>query len=140
MRLETDLFRLPPQQWIMKQVVVFDWQDGPREGICLLEEPHACFYYKVFATRELEDDLNDCLFRVSEIQPVLFPKIIETLSDLGAPNNRVWAPIWRFSSDQRRKDCENRLEQLLSGQKPSRLIVQSRSMTEILECWAIIAE
>ena len=45
MDLEQLLTAVPVSGWRTRQAVVFDWYDGPREGVCALAEPACEFYF-----------------------------------------------------------------------------------------------
>ena len=57
MTLESQLVSIPPEQWKTRQAVIFDWYDGPREGICALEHPCLEFSFKLLAERPTEKQL-----------------------------------------------------------------------------------
>ena len=59
---------LGPDDWKIDQAIVFDWLDGPIEGVCELESPRVCFFFKLLAERRRVDDLDDRLFSVGLIE------------------------------------------------------------------------
>lgn len=135
MEKEADFLNTSINKWKVLQVIVFDWQDGPREGICLLEEPRGCFFFEVIATSDSLDDLDDCLFSISEINSDYFLDILKVLSNLGKPVGLVWIPKWRFSNNQMKKSIEEQLEKILSYRQKTTLIIQTKDMINFLHSW-----
>ena len=62
--LEKALLSVPTKDWQVGQIIVFDWYDGPREGICKMARPLCCFYFEVIEEEATEDDLDDRYFRL----------------------------------------------------------------------------
>ncbi|MFI6649772.1 hypothetical protein ACIBI8_19415 [Streptomyces sp. NPDC050529] len=49
-------------------LVIFDWRDGPIEGIVRREDGDGCRYFKLFAERLESETLDDRLFALWVIQ------------------------------------------------------------------------
>lgn len=131
------LLALPAKEWRVQQIVAFDWQDGPRDGICALAKPKCSFYFSVLNIRMIPDDLDDCLFRVSTIAPNAVDHTISVLSDLGSPTSPVWVPRWNFSTDKSGSVVEGYLDDLLANRKETDLIIRSSDMVHFLGCWEV---
>src|SRR5438876_4645618 len=99
MKLETLLGSLPVDQWVTKQAVVFDWFDGPREGVCSLARPGGEFYFELLDERPNAEDLDDRLFRLSELAPGSVTEVLTATRELGQPTGPVWVPMWRFPNE-----------------------------------------
>src|SRR5437879_3358198 len=67
MTLESTLMSVPVENWRSAKVMVFDYHDGPRAGVCILAEPQCDFYFELLDERRVEDDLDDRLFRLSTL-------------------------------------------------------------------------
>src|SRR5436309_2873396 len=100
MNLETLLTSVPPDQWKTRQAVVFDWYDGPREGIVALDNPGYEFAFKLLAERPTEDGLDERLFSLASLPPGYVAAIVDRLHALGTPKGPVWVPVWRFPSTE----------------------------------------
>src|SRR5436309_2373273 len=98
MDLEQLLTAVPVSGWRTRQAVVFDWYDGPREGVCALAEPACEFYFELLAEHPTPDDLDDRLFRISELPSGSVDELLAALGDLGPPAPQLWSPVWRFSA------------------------------------------
>jgi hypothetical protein len=55
MSLEHKLLSTPVDQWTVRQVVVLDWYDGPREGVCSLASPGGEFFFELLAERPSDE-------------------------------------------------------------------------------------
>lgn len=128
------LLQVPPPHWQVEQVIVFDWQDGPRDGLCLLREPPACLAFTAIAERPADDDLGDCLYRATLRPAATFAEVLTALADLGTPTGAVWTPVWRFPTAAQQRACEARLAELLPA-APADLVLRSRDMLVIQDAW-----
>jgi len=135
--VESSLLALPAKNWKAKQVVVFDWYDGPREGICELEVPKVCFSFELLAERTTKDDLDDRIFRLSILPSDAVQRAIGVLNVIGEPANSVWVPLWKFPSEASRVRVEDEINRILDAKKRTDVIVWSRNMLEFLGCWKI---
>lgn len=66
-RLATTLATIPIVEWHVDNVIIFDWYDGPLEGICILDQPDCLFYFRCVGERSCSDRPNDRLFEIREI-------------------------------------------------------------------------
>jgi hypothetical protein len=133
--LEEILKGVPPPEWATEQAIIFDWYDGPREGICALSNPKACFAFRLLAERPTEDDLDDRLFSLSSIPDATVAEVINLLSPLGEPTKPVWVPMWKFPNQSTQDAVEDKLDALLAAQRLTKLIVYTRDMKNFLGCW-----
>ena len=96
--LETSLSSLPPEQWQVSQVIVLDWSDGPRRGLCALAQPQCCFTFEVLAEHTSDDEADDRLFCLKEAPLDTVDQALSILGVLSQPTNPVWVPIWVFGT------------------------------------------
>ena len=132
-----ELLLVSPSEWKTSQVIVFDWHDGPREGICELANPKASFFFELLAERPTEDDLDDRLFALSVIPFGATKKILALLRVLGTPTNTVWVPMWKFSSIEVQLEVEREIDNLLATKEATDVVVYTRNMIEFLGRWTI---
>lgn len=131
---EKRLLSVPIADWQVGQIVVFDWYDGPREGICKLVHPQCCFYFASLEEQTAEDDLEDCSFRLNEVPADAVEQAVTILEELGPPTKPTWVPIWKFPSEDARLNAEHKLDVLLAHQQKTSLIVQTPDMIHFLRC------
>jgi hypothetical protein len=82
-RLEGALSSLPPKHWQVAQVVILDWYDGPRTGLCKMAKPQCTFHFALLDERLLPDDLDDRVFRLSEASEDTMEQVLFILGALG---------------------------------------------------------
>ncbi len=126
------LLSVPIEDWQVRQVVVFDWYDGPREGLCELEWPKCCVYFAVMEERPTEDDLDNRFFRLSEAPADAVEQVVAILNELGPLRRPTWIPIWKFQTEHARLVAERKLDNLLAHLKRTNLIVQTPDMIHFL--------
>lgn len=135
MELKNKLTSRAPDDWVVDQVIVFDWYDGPRQGVACLTQPPCEFYFELLAERYNPNGLDDRLFRVSELPPGSVAKVLEATQALGSPTNAVWVPTWKFSSEGERRQADQAINQILSARKDTGIVIASPDMATFLGCW-----
>jgi hypothetical protein len=137
MELEAALRSVPVEEWVTRQAIVFDWFDGPREGVCALARPACEFAFDLLGERASVDALDDRLFRVDALATGSIELILALLANLGQPTNPVWVPIWRFSDDTERQRVDIRLDEVLAARRRTDLVIHTRDMIRFLGCWSV---
>jgi hypothetical protein len=141
---EVDQFRTfltstTPEDWIVRQVIAFDWYDGPTAGVCELANPSCCFSFQVIGQR-YHSASDDRLFHVSYLPPDTVERACAVLSVLGRPTTPVWAPIWSFTDPAERQRIEDEIDALLAQGEPARLIIRASDMTRFVGCWVDVSD
>jgi hypothetical protein len=96
------------------------------------------FVFERLAERANAEDLDDHLFRLSELPSGSVAQILETIRGLGHPTSIVWVPVWLFGSDDERRRAEQTVDQILSQRRNMGVVVYSpQDMVAILGCWEI---
>jgi hypothetical protein len=137
MDMQRLLKSLSPTNWTVGQVIVFDWFNGPRQGVARMENPECEFAFELLAERYNPDGLDDRLFRISELPRGSVTKILDTLQSSGRPAHVVWVPVWKFGSEEERLRADQEIERILSQQKGTDLAIHSRDMVTFLGCWQV---
>jgi hypothetical protein len=137
MALEKELQSLPPAQWLTRKTIVFDWYDGPREGICALARPSVEFSFELLDERSNPGDLDDRLFRLQELPVGSVDRILTSLAELGPPDQAVWVPVWRFRSEVQQQEADQTIRDILSGAQATSVVIATRDMEHFLGCWPI---
>jgi hypothetical protein len=135
MILESALFTKPTREWKTRQAVIFDWYDGPRTGVASLEAPAYEFHFHLLSEKATDDDLDDRLFRVSELPVGSVSQILKAVQGLGEPATTTWAPVWRFPSEKERIAAELEIERLLAKKRETDIVIWTRDMREFLGAW-----
>jgi hypothetical protein len=134
MSLETALASLPPDQWAARQVIVFDWFDGPREGVAWLAKPDCEFSFELLDEQSTPDDLDERSFRLRELPKGTGAGILAALRGLGEPANTLWVPVWRFGNETERAKVEQEIDRLLAGRRRTGIVVRTRDMMDFAGC------
>ncbi len=134
MSLETVLASLPPDRWLARQVIAFDWSDGPREGVCWMARPDCEFFFELLAEQLGLDNLDDRLFRLSELPKGSVSGILTALRGLGGPTGPLWVPVWQFGNETERARADQEIDRLLSRRRRTNIVVQTRDMTDFVGC------
>jgi hypothetical protein len=135
MPFETALASLPPGEWVARQVVVFDWFDGPREGVAWMAKPDCEFFFELLAEQRTPDDLDDRLFRLSELPKGSVAGILAAIRVLGEPTNTLWVPVWQFGNEAERARADQEIDRLLGRRRRTSIVVRTRDMTDFAGCW-----
>lgn len=135
MKLEKSLASVPPAEWVANQVIVFDWYDGPRQGVACLGRPMCEFAFTLLAERPCPDGLDDRLFRVSELPANSVARILGLLRPQGSPSHKVWVPVWQPGRAEERSQVDQEIDSILSQQRDTGLVIATRDMETFLGCW-----
>jgi hypothetical protein len=135
MKLEETLAETPPSRWTARRVIVLDWYDGPRAGVCALAHPQCELVFHAFAEPPRSDVLAVLLFAVSELPSGSVAQVESLLTELGRPSGPLWVPVWNFRDDATRHEVEGRLDALLVAARPTSLLVASADGLHFEGCW-----
>jgi hypothetical protein len=137
MGLTQCLQSLPPKQWLTHKAIILDWFDGPRAGVCALARPGIEFSFELLDERSNADDLDDRLFRATELPGGSVDAIWNSLAELGPPDHGIWVPVWKFTSELQKLEAERRVQEVLGRTSDAQVIVATRDMEHFLGCWPI---
>ncbi len=135
MNMQDTLATLPPKEWVVDQVVVFDWYDGPRHGVARLAKPECEFAFDMLEERHNPDGLDLRLFRVNELPTGSVGLVLNAIRCLGAPANKVWVPTRKFESPEDQIQADQEIDRILSQQAPTAIAFCSSDMITFAECW-----
>ena len=133
--LERALLSVAPVDWKVQQIIVFEWLDGPREGICEMEHPPCSFYFEILAEQRIAGAFVDRLFTVSEIRAGVVSEVIDVFRSAGPPKSPVWAPHDAYASDEEQQQVEDAVERLTSPRAATRVLIRTRDMVKFTEVW-----
>jgi hypothetical protein len=137
MAIEELLLSSPAELWKTAQAVVFDWYDGPREGVAALAFPECEFAFELVEERHNPDGLDDRLFRLRELPVGSVQTVLRALSRLGEPSKPAWAPVWSFATETERREADRTIDMILAGARETGLAVLSRDMERFEGVWVI---
>lgn len=137
MNTESILTAAKSNACVVKQVIVFDWNDGPVSGICSLETPKCEFEFELIAERYNANDVDERIFKLSALPLGSVDKVIDLLSLLGGPLSRVWIPVWSFPSPEEQEIADNNVDAVLSLSTEMNLVLWTRNMEEFLGIWNV---
>jgi hypothetical protein len=130
------ILSIPPSNWILSQVIVLDWYDGPKSGFYNVENSDILFFFELFASYR-SHDTDDFLFRLYILPYTSMAKVIHIISPLGLPNRKIWVPIWKFKSSDEQRDIEKQLDTLILNKQPTSLIIRTLDFKKILGVWEL---
>lgn len=136
-KLEDVLSATPVKEWKTRQAIVFDWFDGPREGVCSFSKPQGSFYFELLDERTSSEDADARLFILSQIPDDAVERIVAALKVLGTPTTPVWVPIWTFPDQVTEEIAENAVAQIIGDKIETDLVVYTRDMVDFFGCWRI---
>jgi hypothetical protein len=139
MSIETLLLSVAVKNWRTQHAVVFDWHDGPKQGVCSLATPECEFVFDLVAERFNPDGLDDKLFRLREVPKGTIAKILSLVSSLGPQAIPVWAPVWSFANASERTSADNAIDEILNSSRHTSILIRTQDMVTFLGCWKVDA-
>jgi hypothetical protein len=115
-------------------MLIFDWRDGPCEGVLRERADAGCWYFKLLAERPSSSDLDDRLFGLWSIQNPDSKMLVDEFGD-ASPGTHVWPTVGGLGS----QDARGIIESLLSAERnmPDR-IIRTSDFVGLLEAWTVL--
>jgi hypothetical protein len=136
--LEALLGSVPPENWTVQEGIILDWHDGPVEGFCRLSNPPCVFRFELFAERFQSEDVDDRVFRLSQVQDDAIHQLLEALSEGEVPQRPMWVPRIGPDELERRRSLEKKLDELARSTKPSPIIVRTKDFHRFENYWLLV--
>jgi hypothetical protein len=124
----------PPERWLVDQVIVFDWYDGPRSGLCRLSLPNVEFRFDLVDEQLTADDLDDRVFSIGVLPVGSVGDALTALSLLGGPAKPVWAPVWKHEDLQSLMRAEQQVDEVCSRAVETGLVVRTKDFKAFAAC------
>lgn len=120
----------------LQVLVIFDWRDGPIEGVVRRAGGDACWYFKLFAERLEMETLDDRLFAFWTI-PDSDSSILREEFGEDDQGGHVWPVSGGLGSAKARSI----VEELLSARTGSpNLIIRTPDLVEIFGVWNVVPD
>lgn len=118
---------------LFRTILIFDWYDGPVEGVLAAASRGSAWYFKVFAERSESSIPNDRLFGLWAIQEPDATVLTEEFGSSGQEN--VWPVEGGLGSVAARRIVDGLL---LSREGRPDLIVRSQDFGETAAVWNVL--
>ncbi len=115
------LREIGPECWEVEQLIVLDWYDGPRSGVCRMRSPRVDLLFEVADERATPDDLDDRLFRLALLPRTAFDNLRDATATAAVDREPEQAVIERAKQEA----------------VPTTLIVYTRDFKTLLGCWDV---
>ena len=125
---------------MVHQVVVFDWRDGPRQGIAALWFPNCEVAFDLLAKHVNPDGLDDRLFGLRELATGSCQSILGIISKLGSRDSPVWVPCWEFADRVERQRTDPAINAGFAGARKTPIVVLTPGMIHFAGCWSVHGE
>jgi hypothetical protein len=127
---------LPPaSEWEAEQVIVLDWYDGPRSGVCRLEHPAIQVSFDLLDERPTDDDLDDRLYYLRSLPGRSVEQLAAALTACcGAVQIPIWVPQWPTKPSDR-ASLDQLVDDLLSRGQDMDVVVLSRDFQTFQGIW-----
>ncbi|MFJ3639722.1 hypothetical protein ACIPRD_08215 [Streptomyces sp. NPDC090108] len=117
----------------LQVLVIFDWRDGPIEGIVRRESGDACWYFKLFAERLETETLDDRLFALWAIPGSNSSILCEEFG-----GNGQGGYVWPVSGGLGSARARSIVDELLSARSGSpNLIMRTPDFVAIFGVWNV---
>jgi hypothetical protein len=128
------MLSVPPREWRTKQVISFDWHDGPRSGLGHFLVPDFVCYFETLAEQWSDGSFGDRIYRLRRISDTAMSDVLTLYGLTEVPRSPLWAPHGPLSEAQE-EELERTLDRLLENSTPLSLLVRSRDLLVITELW-----
>lgn len=111
----TELFEGVDDQSPVSRIIALGWYDGPTEGILQIGATGANYRFQM-----IDEDgrgaagLDPRVFRLYALPPDAFDSIIAAIDSPQEPRWPVWAPIWKFPTEEVRIAAERKIDEIMA--------------------------
>jgi hypothetical protein len=135
--LERELLSTPVYQWVVDQVIVFDYYDGPRGGVCALVKPAVEFVFECQDEQHHPDGLDMRIMRVRALPPKSVARLASGLNALGAGSvhRPIWCPVWTFPSAELRGRADELVKDVEAAATVTDVLIATTDMVSFSACW-----
>jgi len=126
---------VPVSEWIVGQLIVLDWYDGPTGGLCALLQPRCTVYFEMVAQNWVDGTFRDRLFRLTVTRDDALPRYLKAHGLDVAPSHPSWAPAAEYHNESHRRAVEEAVDAILHGTTPGTVFVRSSDMLTMSELW-----
>jgi hypothetical protein len=137
MAIEELLLSCPVGRWRTEQAIVFDWNDGPRQGIATLAFPECEFVFELIEERFNPTGLDHRLFRLRELPVGSVRSVLGLITQLGRPSKPVWVPVWKFATEVEKQEADRAIDVVLAEARATDLVVLSQDMEHFGGAWVV---
>ncbi|MFF2094702.1 hypothetical protein [Streptomyces sp. NPDC058202] len=117
----------------LQVLVIFDWRDGPIEGIATRRGGNACWYFKLFAERLETETLDDRLFALWAI-----PNADSSILCAEFGENDQGGYVWPASGGLGSAKARSVVDKLLSSRSGSpNLMIRTPDFVEVFGVWNV---
>jgi hypothetical protein len=135
MTWEDMLLAAPTDQWVVEQIIAFDWYDGPLQGWCSLAQPPAEFVFECVDHQHNPNGLDARTFQIRELPTGSVANALAMLEPfLGSPRKPSWCPIWNFPSQVTQAEMEQYLHTVENNARKTNLLVTTVDMIRFTNC------
>ncbi|MEU8938536.1 MULTISPECIES: hypothetical protein [Streptomyces] len=114
-------------------LVIFDWRDGPIEGIARRRDGNTCWHFKLFAERLETETLDDRLFALWAIPD---PDSAILHEEFGQDDQGGY--VWPASGGLGSAKAQRIVDSLLSSRMESpSLIIRTPDLVEVFGVWNV---
>lgn len=114
-----------------KDVVCFDWYDGPVEGVTRCSVCQRTYTFRMCAW---DDQQHSRVYLFQRLETKHYEQVIDVLSDLEPPKWPIWVPQWLHPRKGQFEAADSEIERLVkAGTGPDGLLVLSSSIYERIE-------
>ena len=130
--LKTDL-----SEWVVEQVIVQDWYDGPRSGICRLRIPSVELVFELLDERYVEDDGDDRLYTIRIAAPGTVDSVLKVLDVAGTLASPIWSPLWRSSDPAQLETASQLIDDVYRHAVATNIVLWSRDFVTFRGRWVV---
>ncbi|MFE7043289.1 hypothetical protein ACFU9X_28760 [Streptomyces atratus] len=117
----------------LQVLVIFDWRDGPIEGIARGRDGNTCWHFKLFAERLETETLDDLLFALWAIPD---PDGAILREEFGQDGQGGY--VWPVSGGLGSVEAQSVVDNLLSSRLESpNLIIRTPDLVEVFGVWNV---
>ncbi|MBI1831322.1 MAG: hypothetical protein HYR84_07730 [Planctomycetes bacterium] len=133
--LEQELLAIPIDRWVIAQVVVTEWQDGPRRGFWKLANPPCEFAFECVDEEARLDGPARRIMKLKELSAGSIEELLAAQTELGPVLKPLWSPRWKFAAADSQRRANELVLGLESNARATDMMIATDDMIHIDACW-----
>jgi hypothetical protein len=113
------------------RVIALGWYDGPTEG---LVRCGACGRtYRFDLLDSVDEDLGIRLYSIAPVPADTMDRLVDVLSAFMTPSWPMWAPLWKFPSDDDRIAVERTVDELMAKAAAPEFVIETAGLLDEID-------
>jgi hypothetical protein len=110
------------------RAIVLGWYDGPTEGLVRCGACGRNYWFEMLDS--VDEDRGIRLYSLAPLPADTMDRLVEVLSPFMTPSSPLWAPLWKFPTEDDRLAVERAIDELMARAAAPVLAITSAGLLD----------